>query len=66
MRFFGKSILVMTSRPPVQTGGEAGQPLGAGVFGQFSLAGNGVATLHLATCVFLAGNHVSEEQLGKD
>lgn len=34
-------------------GREAGQPLGTGVFGQFSLAG-----LHLATRIFLAGNHV--------
>ena len=43
-------------------GGEAGQPLGMGVFWQFSLAGNRMAALHLATCVFLAGNHISDEQ----
>ena len=49
----------MTSRPPVQTVGvEVGRQ--ATVLGQFSLAGNGVAT-YLATCVFLTGNHVSEE-----
>ena len=36
-------------------GGEAGQPLESGMFGQFSLAGNRVAALH-----FLAGNHVGE------
>ena len=55
-----RAILVMTSgyaRPPARTdcqggGGEAGQPLGTGVFGQFSLAGNHVAALHLATRVF--------------
>lgn len=29
----------------------------AGVFMQFSLARNGVAALHLATSVFLTGNH---------
>ena len=32
-------------------GGEVGQPLGTGVFWQFSLA----------TCDFLVGNHTSEE-----
>ena len=37
--------------------GEAGQPLGTGVFGQLSLVGNCVAALHLATHVFLAVNH---------
>ena len=46
-------------------GGEAGQPLGTGVFGQFSLAGNRVAALHLATRVFMAGNH-SDEQRDKE
>ena len=61
-----REILVMTSRTFTHTdcrggGGEAGQPLGlAGVFGQFSLAGNRVAALHLATRVFLAGNHISD------
>ena len=39
-------------------GGEAGQPLGKGVFGQFSFARNCVATLHLATLMFLGGNHM--------
>ena len=39
-------ILVMTSRTSVRAdcrggGGEAGQPLGTGVFGQFSLPGKG-------------------------
>ena len=42
-------------------GGEVGQPLGTGVFWQFSLAGNSVAALHLVTCDFLVGNHTSEE-----
>ena len=37
-----------------------------GVFGQFSLAGNRVAALHLATRVFLAGNHFSDEQRDKE
>ena len=35
------------------------------MFGQFSLAGNRVAALHLATRVFLAGNHISDEQRDK-
>ena len=39
-------------------GREAGKPLGTGVFRQFSLAGNRVAALHLATCVFLVGNYI--------
>ena len=47
-------------------GGEAGQPLGTGVFGQFSLAGNRVAALHLATRVFLAGNHIGDKQRDKE
>ena len=51
------------ARPHARTdcwvgGEEAGQPLGTGVFGQFSLAGSRVAELHLATSVFLAGNHI--------
>ena len=42
-----QEILVMTSCTSVRTdcrggGGEAGQPLGTGVFGQFFLAGNRV------------------------
>ena len=58
-------------RPPVRTycrggGREAGQPLGTVVYGQFSLAGNRVAALHFATRVFLAGNHISEEQRGRE
>ena len=40
-------------------GGEAGEPLGTGVFGQFSLAGNCVAALHFA-------NHISDEQQDKE
>ena len=31
------------------------------MFGQFSLAGDRVASLHLATRVFLEGNHTSDE-----
>ena len=33
---------------------------------QFTLAGNRVAALHLATRVFLAGNHNSDEQRDKE
>ena len=52
-----------SARTDCRAGGrETGQPLGTGVFGQFSLAGNRVAALHLATPVFLAGNHISDEQ----
>ena len=52
-----EKFLVMTSRRSARSdsrgrGGEAGEPLGTAVFGQFSLAGNRVAALHLATCVF--------------
>ena len=70
-----REILVMSSctsvGPSAHTdclggGGEAGQPLGMGVFGKFSLAGNRVAALHLATRVFLAGNHISDEQQDKE
>ena len=32
------------------------------MFGQFSLAANSVVALHLATSVFLVGNHISDEQ----
>ena len=47
----------MTSRTSARTdcwggGGEAGQPLGTGVFGQFSLAGNRVASLHWQPAFF--------------
>ena len=52
----------MPAGPRIQTVGveiqncrEKGQPLGTGVFGQFSLPGNHVAALHLETHVFLAG-----------
>ena len=69
-----REILVMTSALARQPscidcrggGGEAGQPLGTGVFGQFSLAENRVAAVHLETRVFLSGNHISEEQQDKD
>ena len=37
-----------------------------GEFRQFSLAGNRVAALHLATRVFLAGNHIGKEQRDKE
>ena len=36
------------------------------MFGQFSLAGNRVAALQLATRVFLAGNHISDKQRDKE
>ena len=36
------------------------------MFEQFSLVGNRVAVLHLATRVFLAGNHISDEQRDKE
>ena len=60
-----REILVMTSahaRSPTHTDYRGGgrQPLGTGVFGQLSLAGNRVAALHLATRVFLADNHIRE------
>ena len=60
-----REILVMTSAyacPPAHTDyrGGGGQPLGTGVFGQISLAGNRVAALHLATRVFPAENHIRE------
>ena len=32
------------------------------MFEQFSLAGNRVGALHLATLVFLAGNNISDDQ----
>ena len=63
--------LVMTSRTSARTDcrgedGEAGQPVGTGVSGQFSLPGNRVAALHLATRVFLGGNYISDEQRDKE
>ena len=36
------------------------------MFGQFSLEGNRLAALHLATRIFLAGNHISDEQRDKE
>ena len=36
------------------------------MFGKFSFAGNRVTVLHLATRVFLAGNHISDEQRVKE
>ena len=74
VRFFGKSIDArnfgydVTYVRPLRLsvgGGEAVQSLGTEALGQFSLAGNRVAALHLATRVFLAGNHVSDEQRDK-
>ena len=78
VRFFRKSIHARNSgygvtyvRPPVRPytlpgwRWEAGEPLGTGFFGQFSLAGNRVAALHLTTRVFLARNHISDEQRDK-
>ena len=70
MRNFGYNVTSV--RPPAQTlgggggGGEAGQPLGTGLIGQFSLSGNCVETLHLLIRVFLAGNHISDEQRDKE
>ena len=70
-----REILVTMSRtsvcPSARTdcwggGGEAVEPLGTGVFGQFSLTGNHVAALHLATHVFLVGNQISDEQQDKE
>ena len=74
VRLFGKSIHARNYGYDVSVrpfdrrggGGEAGQPLWTGLFGQFSLAGNRVAALHLATRVFLAGNHISDEQRDKE
>ena len=43
-------------------GGEAGQRLGTGEFGQFFLAGNRAAALHFATRVFLAGNFSDKQR----
>ena len=66
-----REILVMTSayaRPYRLSGSRWGGRTASGDgsirsrFGQFSLAGNRVAALHLATRVFLAGNHISAEQ----
>ena len=71
-----RESLVMTSRKSVRTsvrlyrlsgwrwGGRTTS--GTGVFGQFSLAGNRVAALHLATRVFLARNPITNEQRDKE
>ena len=40
--------------------------MGTGVFGKFSLAGNRKTALHLATCVFLVENHISDEDGDKE
>ena len=70
-----REILVMTSRTSfrlsaVQTVGvevgEEREPLGMGLFGQFSLARSHVEALHLKTRVSLAGNHISDEQRDKE
>ena len=47
-------------RPPVQTvrveiDGEAGQPVGTGVLGQFFLAGNRMVVLHLRQLALFGG-----------
>ena len=62
-----QEILVMTSAYThlyrlLGGGGEERQPLGTGVFAQFSLPGNRVAALYLATWVFLAENHIDRRQ----
>ena len=69
-RNFGYDVTYVRS-PSARTdcrsgGGEEGEPLGTGVFGQFSLAGNGVQALRLATRVFLAANHISDKQRDKE
>ena len=56
---------VSVHRPCVQTVGvEVGRQ--DSLWGRFSLAGNRVAALHFATRVFLARNHISEEQRGRE
>ena len=68
-RNFGYDASARPARTDCRGGGEGGearQPLGTEVLRQFCLAGNGVAALHLATHVFLAGNHVSDEQRDKE
>ena len=54
-RNFGYDVTYI--RPSARTdcrggGGETRQPLGTGVFGQFSLTGNRVPALHLTTAFF--------------
>ena len=60
---FGYGI---STRLCIRTVGEGRQPLGAGVFRQYSLTGNRMAALHLATCIFLVGNHISDKQWDKE
>ena len=56
-RFFGEAIHARNFGYEVWGGdGEAGQPLGMGVLGQFSLAGNRVAALHLASREIISVN----------
>ena len=63
-----REILVMRSalRPSVRAYRLSGwrwgvrTASGTGMFGQFSLAGNRVVALHLATRLFPAGNHIME------
>ena len=70
-KIFGKSIHVRNFDYDVSQYRLSGwrwggrKPSGTRVFGQFSLAENRVAELHLATRVFLAGNHISDEQRDK-
>ena len=73
LRFFGKSFHaknfgydVMYVRPYRLSGWGGRRTSGAGVFGQYSLVGNRVTAFHLATRVFLAGNHISDEQRDKE
>ena len=58
----------MTSRtsPCTDCQGGGRRASRAGLLRQFSLAGNCVAELHLATHVFLVGNHISDEQRDKE
>ena len=71
-RFFGKSICArnvgydVSVRTDWGGGGEAEQPLGMGVFMQFSLEGNHVAALQLASRIFLTGTHISDKQWDKE
>ena len=59
-------LCYMSPQCALHKGMGGGQHLGTGVFGQFSLAGNRVAALHLATPIFLAENHISDEQRDRE